>query len=97
MADKLRVDVMNPRGELQKVDSRPAPRLGSLRGKTIGIIDNNKASARSFLNHVKTLLARDHPGIRFVDLTKNFNEQHRMKNYMDRLQGIDAAIYSTGD
>ena len=35
--DKLSVDVMNPRGELQKVDSRPAPRLGSLRGKTIGM------------------------------------------------------------
>ena len=97
MADKLSVDVLNPRGELEKVDSRPAPRLGSLRGKTIGMIDNNKASARLFLNHVKTLLARDHPGIKFVDLSKNFNEQYRMKNYMDRLEGIDGAIYSTGD
>jgi hypothetical protein len=97
MADKLSVDVMNPRGDVEKVDSRPAPRLASLRGKTVGVIDNKKAGARPFLNHVKTLLARDYPDIKFVDLSKNFNEQYRMKNYMDQLEGIEAAIYSTGD
>ncbi len=97
MSDTFSLEVLSPRGELQKVDSRPAPRLGSLRGKTIGIIDNKKAGARPFLERVKTLLVRDHPDVKFVDLSKQFNEQYRIKNYLDQLRGIEAAIYSTGD
>ncbi len=97
MADKLVIDVLNPRGTVEQAASRPAPRLGGLRGKTIGVIDNGKTSARAFLEQVKTLLARDEPDVRFVDLRKRFNEQYRMQNYLDELRGIDAAIYSTGD
>jgi hypothetical protein len=32
-----------------------------------------------------------------VELSKKFNEQHRMEKYLPQLPGIDAAIYSTGD
>jgi hypothetical protein len=97
MADTVRLDVLNPRSQLEAVDSRPAPRLGTLRGKTVGVIDNKKSGARPFLDSVKALLARDYPNVTFVDLSKSFNEQHRMKEYLGQLHGIDAAIYSTGD
>jgi hypothetical protein len=97
MADLFRLDVMNPRSQLDTIDSRPAPRLGTLRGKTIGVIDNKKSGARPFLEQVKSLLARDYPDAKFIDLSKSFNEQHRMKEYLGQLHGIDAAIYSTGD
>jgi hypothetical protein len=97
VADKLVLDVLNPRGTVEQAVSRPAPRIAGLRGKTLGVIDNGKTSARAFLEEVKALVARDHPDVRFVDLSKRFNEQYRMQNYLDQLRGIDAAIYSTGD
>ena len=97
MVEKMFIDILNPRGDFDTIYHRPAARKADLKGKTIGLIDNKKSGARSFLNNIKTFLQNDFPGIQFIDLSKKYNEQNRMKNYMDHLRGIDAAIYSTGD
>lgn len=97
MEMKLFLDIMNPRGEFEIIYHKPAPRISDLKDKTVALIDNKKTGARLFLDHIKVFLEKDFPGIRFINLSKNYNEQCRMKNYMDQLQGIDAAVYSTGD
>lgn len=97
MAKKIELEILNPRGEVDVVPRSPAPRLKSLEGKTIALIDNNKSGGREFLTLIRGFLQRDVANIRFVELSKKFNEQHRMEKYLPQLQGIDAAIYSTGD
>lgn len=97
METKLFLDVMNPRAEFEMSYRRPAPRVSDLRGKTIALIDNKKTGARLFLDQIKAFLERDFPGIRLINLSKNYNEQHRMKDYMGHLQGIQGAVYATGD
>ena len=97
MKEKLIIEVLNPRGEVEIISHQSAPRISGLKGKTIGLIDNKKAGARPFLNYIRVLLEKEFPDIQFINLSKNFNEQHRMKKYMNQLQGIDAAVYSTGD
>lgn len=97
MVEKMFIDILNPRGDFDRIYHKPAARKADLKGKSIALIDNKKSGARSFLNHIKTFLEKDFPGIKFTDLSKKYNEQNRMKNYMDYLRGIDAAIYSTGD
>lgn len=97
MKEKLVIEVLNPRGEVEIISHKLAPRISDLKGKTIGLIDNKKAGARPFLNCIRVLLEKNFPDIQFMNLSKNFNEQHRMKKYMDQLRGIDAAVYSTGD
>lgn len=97
MEKKLFVEILNPRGEVETVYHKPAPRVSDLKGKTIGLIDNQKSGARDFLNIIKVLFEKDYPGIKFINLSKKFDERYRMKNYLDQLQGIAAAVYSTGD
>lgn len=97
MAKKIELEILNPRGEVDIVPREPARRLKSLEGRTIALIDNNKSGAREFLTLIRGYLQRDVPGVRFIELSKKFNEQHRMEKYLPQLQGIDAAIYSTGD
>jgi hypothetical protein len=97
MAKKIELEILNPRGEADVVPHDPSHRLKSLKGKTIALIDNDKSGAREFLTLIRGFLQRDVPDVRFVELNKKFNEQHRMAKYMPQLQGIDAAIYSSGD
>ena len=97
MQRELSLEILNPRGETDIKDHKPADRVSDQNGKTIGVIDNRKAGSRDFLNIIKRLLQEKYSGLKFVDLSKNFNEQHRMEKYSDYLNGIDAAIYSTGD
>ncbi len=97
MAEKLFIDILSPRGDFDATYHKPAARKADLKGKTIALIDNKKSGARSFLNNIRTFLENDFPTIKFIDLSKKYNEQNRIKNYMDHLRGIDAAIYSTGD
>jgi len=97
MEKRLFVDILNPRGEVETQYRKPAPRVSDLKGKTIGLIDNKKAGGREFLEIIKALLEKNYLGIKFVDLSKAFGEKYRMKNYIDQLRGIEAAIYSTGD
>jgi hypothetical protein len=97
MGKRLSLEILNPRGETEITYHKPADRVSDLNGKTIGVIDNKKAGSREFLNIIKRLLQETYADLKFVDLSKNFNEQHRMEKYSDSLMGIDAAIYSTGD
>jgi hypothetical protein len=97
MEKKLFIDILNPRGAVEVVYRKPARRVSDLKGRTIGLIHNRKADGNKFLEIIKTLLERDYPGIKFTNLTKPYGENYRMKNYIDQLRGIEAAIYSTGD
>lgn len=94
---RIELDILNPRGELDVVPRDPAPRLGKLDGKKIALIDNRKTGAREFLALIGARLEKEAPGVTLVSLSKKFNEQHRMARYRERLEGIDGAVYSTGD
>ena len=97
MEKKILLEVLNPRGEMEIASHKPAPRLPDLKGKTIGLIDNKKSGGREFLNVIKSLLEKNVEGVKFVELSKHYGEKHRIKDFMDILRGIDAAVYSTGD
>ena len=48
MAEQL----LNPRGAFQRVENPIAPRLSSLDGKVLGLIDNNKQNAELLLDRI---------------------------------------------
>jgi hypothetical protein len=61
------LEVLNPRGEI----TPPAvtgirPRIASLAGKKIALIDNTKAGARNFLNALQDLLEQRYPAAAFT-------------------------------
>jgi hypothetical protein len=48
--------LVNPLDETPRVVSKPAPRLMSLSGKTIGLLDISKPGGSVFLDHLEHLL-----------------------------------------
>lgn len=52
MVERMFIDILNPRGDFDTIYHRPAARKADLKGKTIGLIDNKKSGARSFLNNI---------------------------------------------
>ena len=48
--------LVNPLDETPRVLSRPAQRLSSLNGKTIGLLDISKPGGSVFLDHLEHLL-----------------------------------------
>ena len=52
----MQITLVNPLDETPRVESKPAPRLTSLAGKTIGLLDISKPGGSVFLDHVERLL-----------------------------------------
>ena len=97
MANNIELEILNPRGEVDVELRSPTKRPQTLEGKKIALIDNTKSGARGLLNFLRKHLENDLKDVQFVNLTKKFNEQYRIENFMDKLSGVDAAIYASGD
>ena len=65
-------EVLDPTHETEPVARRPAPRLGSLAGCTVGFISNGKQGVREFLDALEREL-RDRYGVAEVVRTTKAN------------------------
>lgn len=54
------ITLVNPLDETPRVVSKPAPRLDSLTGKTIGLLDISKGGGSVFLDHLERLLKQNY-------------------------------------
>ncbi len=52
--------LINPRAETTLERRRAAPRLQSLKGKTVGLLDISKPGGSVFLDHLERLLTERH-------------------------------------
>ncbi len=66
-AAQVTLEVMNPRGEIPPPPTRGiTPRVSSLAGKRIVLVDNGKFGADNFLNVVAQLLKQKYPDATIV-------------------------------
>jgi predicted GTPase len=64
---QVTVEVMNPRGEIPPPPTRGiSPRVGSLEGKKIVLVDNGKFGADNFLYVVAQLIKQKYPNTTVV-------------------------------
>lgn len=56
VASTKTMQVLNPTGQANVPEVAMAPRLDSLEGKVVGLLDNTKANADVFLSRVEELL-----------------------------------------
>jgi hypothetical protein len=64
---QVTLEVMNPRGEIPPPPTRGInPRVSSLAGKKIVLVDNGKFGADNFLNVVAQILKQKYPGATIV-------------------------------
>jgi hypothetical protein len=65
------IEIINPTGVRASKEIKLAPRKhASLRGRRIGLLDNNKPNADRFLDHVGALLKKRFDGVELVSKRK---------------------------
>ena len=84
--------VQNPPGQ-----AGATPRLTSLAGRTIGLLDNGKINVRPLLDHMERLLRAQY-GVRdVVRLRKPDFSRPAPAPVLAAMQGCDAVIAAVGD
>jgi hypothetical protein len=77
---------------------RPAPRLDTLDGKVIGLLDNTKLNSDRFLTHLADALKRQYPTAEFVARRKGGPSSPAAPELLDELAArCDAVVAAVGD
>jgi hypothetical protein len=89
--------VLDPTNEKREAGGRPAPRPGSLRGRTVGIISNGKEGTKEYFAHVARLL-REELGVGDVVLrTKSDFSAPADTHIVDEIRRWQAVVTGVGD
>jgi len=89
------VKLVNPVGQRASAPVTLAPRLATLAGKSIGLIDNIKPNANLFIQYIEEMLHAEYPDVRTQTVRKNFTSSRLIA---DQLEGkVDALVNAWGD
>ena len=89
--------VLDPTAEKTAPLGQLAPRLDTLRGKTVGFISNGKEGTKGFFTHLEKMLREQH-GVKEVILrTKSNYSAAADKHIVDEIKHWDAAVSGIGD
>ncbi len=96
--EKVTLDVLNPRGKLAEFSEFPSsPRLSSLSGRKIGILNNTKNGAETLIPYLKEALQRRYPDIELgmwkvnYALSKDVKEP-KLKEIAEYCNGVIALL-----
>ena len=93
-----RLTLVHPAAEDQPVHYQLAPRLASLEGVTIGLIDNRKRHSDVFLARLQQLLTERYRVAGFQYYTKDGASVATPENVMaDMTQNCDALVHAIAD
>ena len=97
-ANDGRVRLVHPAAEDQPVQYQLAPRLATLQGATIGLIDNRKRHSDVFLARLQELLRERYGVAGFQYYTKDGASVPTPADVMaDMTQNCDAVIHAVAD
>ena len=88
------IEILNPTGVRASRQVRLAPRTyEDLRGRRIGLLDNNKPNADKFLDHVGSLLKERYDGLELISKRKMTRiEADCLKELADRCDVVINAV-----
>jgi hypothetical protein len=91
------IQVLDPTNEVVPAVGRPAPRLTTFKGKTIGLISNGKEGSKGFFAHLDRML-RDQYGVaNVVTRVKSNYSAPADPHIAAEIPGWDAVISGIGD
>lgn len=93
----MTIRVLNPTYESDAVTQKPAPRLQSLEGKTVGLISNGKEGTASFFAHMGRLLKERHKVAEVILRVKTNYSAPAEVEIIDEARKWDLAITGLGD
>lgn len=89
--------VLDPTPEKEPLRGQAAPRLDTLKGKTVGFISNGKEGTKGFFLHLERLLKEDHGVAKVVLRTKTNYSAPADAPIAAEVRSWDAAISGIGD
>jgi hypothetical protein len=93
-----RLRLVHPGAEDQPVQYQPAPRLATLQGVRIGLIDNRKRHSDVFLRRLQELLIERYGVADFQYYTKEGASVHTPEDVMaDMTRNCDAVVHAVAD
>ena len=89
--------LVNPLDETERAEMKVAPRLDSIRGKTIGLLDISKPGGQQFFERLEQLLTEKHGAKKVLRFTKPTFARPAPDEVIDRIlkdqcQGVIEAL-----
>jgi hypothetical protein len=89
--------VLDPTNEASPPIGQPAPRLGSLAGKTVGFISNGKEGTKGFFAHLERILREEFGAGRIVTRVKSNFSAPADPHIVAEISGWNAVVSGIGD
>ncbi len=89
--------VLDPTNEKAAPLGQLAPRLDTLRGKTVGFISNGKEGTKGFFKHLDRILREDYGVAHVVSRTKSNYSAPADRHIVDEIKSWDAMVSGLGD
>jgi hypothetical protein len=93
----MMIRVLDPTSESVVATLNPAPRLTSLKGKTVGLISNGKEGADGFFTHIERLLRERYQVAEVVLRIKSNYSAPAEGKIIEEARSWDLAISGLGD
>jgi hypothetical protein len=89
--------VLDPTPEKAAPVGQPAPRLDTLKGKTIGFISNGKEGTKGFFAHLDRVLREEYGVASVVSRTKSNYSAPADAHIVAEIRSWDAVVSGIGD
>jgi len=93
----MTIRVLDPTAGEVPANGKPAPRLPTLEGKTVGFISNGKEGTKGFFAHLDRILREEHGVAKVVARTKSNYSAPAGTHIAGEIRQWDAAISGIGD
>jgi hypothetical protein len=91
------IRVLDPTTEKAAPSGKPAPRLETLKGKTVGFISNGKEGTKGFFTHLEKMLKDDYGVANVVMRTKSNYSAPADPHIAAEIKNWDAVVSGLGD
>jgi len=93
----MAICVLDPTSEEAMTTGHRAPRVPSLAGRKVGLLDNGKLRVRELFNELETLLRTEHGVAEVLRFKKPDFSRPMPPEVLAALQACDAVIAGVGD
>jgi len=91
------IRVLDPSNETKAAGTKPAPRPGSLAGKTVGFISNGKEGTKGYFVHLDRMLRQELGVAEVVWRTKSNYSAPADRHIVDEIARWQAVVTGVGD
>jgi hypothetical protein len=93
----MTIRVLDPSSEADVAIGDLAPRLASLKGKTVGFISNGKEGTKGFFQHAEKILREEYGAARVVLRVKSNYSAPADPHIAEEIPQWDAVVTGLGD